>query len=94
VKGDTGDVGAEGRRFEYAEGGMVTKLPTQLQEGTQMSLERMRCPAFAVYHTVEVRMYPHVFGRLCTPTEQTVRKKPKTQEYANKGSMATAHKQS
>jgi len=39
-------------------------------------------------------MYPHVQGRLCTPTEQTVRKKPRTQIYANKGSMATARKQS
>ena len=39
-------------------------------------------------------MYPHVYGCLCTPTEQTVRKKPRTQIYANKGSMATARKQS
>jgi len=33
-------------------------------------------------------MYPHVLGRLCKPTQQTERKKPKTQIYANKGSMA------
>jgi len=39
-------------------------------------------------------MYPHVQGRLCTPTEQTVRKKPRTQIHANKGNMATARKQS
>jgi len=38
-------------------------------------------------------MYQHVQGRLCTPTEQTVRKKQRTQIYANKGSMATARKQ-
>jgi len=38
--------------------------------------------AFLVYRTVQVRMYPHVQGRLWTPTEQTVRKKPSTQIYA------------
>jgi len=38
-------------------------------------------------------MYPHVQGRLCTCTEQTARKKQRTQIYANKGSMATARKQ-
>jgi len=39
-------------------------------------------------------MYPHVQGRLCTHTRQTVRKKLRTQIYANTGSMATTHKQS
>jgi len=50
-------------------------------------------PAFVVFRTVQVRMYPHVQGRLCTPTKQTIRKKQRTQIYANKGSMATTLKQ-
>jgi len=50
-------------------------------------------PAFAVYHTVEVRMYPHVKSRGCTPTKQTVRKNPTPQIYAHQGSMAIARKQ-
>ena len=50
-------------------------------------------PAFAVYHTVEVRMYPHVKSRWCTPTKQTVLKNPTPQIYINKGSMAIARKQ-
>jgi len=56
--------------------------------------ETYQRPGFVVYHTVEVRMYPNVQGRMCTPTEQTICKKPRTQIYANKGSMTTARKQS
>jgi len=94
VKVDTGGIGAEGRRFEYAEeNGENIIINTIARRYTNITGTYQR-PAFAVYCTVEVRMYPHVFGRLCTPTEQTVRKKPRTQNYANKGSMATARKKS
>jgi len=94
VTEDTGDVGAEGRRGGYGEGGngenvtanSISSRCTNLTETNQRT-------AFAVHRTVMARMYPHVKRRLCTPIEQTVRKKPRTQIYANKGSMTTTRKQ-
>jgi len=48
VKEDTGDVGAKGRRFEYAEGGMVSITTNTIASRYTIVTETYQRPAFAI----------------------------------------------